>query len=68
MQGDIILAEPRATIGFAGRRVIEGTIGEKLPSGFQSAEFLCEHGFVDRIVPRPEMRETLQKIRAIPIK
>nr|WP_243148185.1 acetyl-CoA carboxylase, carboxyltransferase subunit beta [Bittarella massiliensis (ex Durand et al. 2017)] len=65
MQGDIILAEPRATIGFAGRRVIEGTIGEKLPSGFQSAEFLCEHGFVDRIVPRPEMRETLQKILAI---
>ncbi|MBO1678645.1 acetyl-CoA carboxylase carboxyltransferase subunit beta [Bittarella massiliensis] len=65
MQGDIILAEPRATIGFAGRRVIEGTIGEKLPNGFQSAEFLCEHGFVDRIVPRPEMRETLQKILAI---
>lgn len=65
MQGDIILAEPRATIGFAGRRVIEGTIGEKLPSGFQSAEFLCEHGFVDRIVPRPEMRETLQKILSI---
>ena len=65
MQGDIILAEPRATIGFAGRRVIEGTIGEKLPSGFQSAEFLCKHGFVDRIVPRPEMRETLQKILSL---
>ena len=52
MLGDIILAEPKATVGFAGRRVIEGTIGEKLPKTFQSAEFTLEHGFCDAIVPR----------------
>ncbi|WP_243562584.1 acetyl-CoA carboxylase, carboxyltransferase subunit beta [Neobittarella massiliensis] len=65
MQGDIILAEPRAVIGFAGRRVIEGTIGSKLPAGFQSAEFAQDHGFVDKIVPRGELKETLQRILAL---
>lgn len=62
MQGDIILAEPKALIGFAGPRVIEQTIGQKLPSGFQSAEFLLEHGFIDAIVERKNMRTELGKI------
>ena len=62
MLGDIILAEPGALIGFAGPRVIEQTIGQKLPEGFQRAEFLLEHGFIDKIVPREEMRETLSSI------
>ncbi|MCI8622265.1 MAG: acetyl-CoA carboxylase carboxyltransferase subunit beta [Provencibacterium sp.] len=57
--GDIILAEPKVLVGFAGRRVIEATIKEKLPDDFQTAEFLLEHGFVDRIVSRHEMRRTL---------
>jgi acetyl-CoA carboxylase carboxyl transferase subunit beta len=57
--GDIILAEPGARIGFAGPRVIQQTIGETLPEGFQSAEFQLEHGFVDAIVPRSELRGTL---------
>ena len=60
--GDIILAEPGALIGFAGPRVIEQTIKEKLPDGFQRAEFLLEHGFVDRIVKRKNMKEELYKI------
>jgi acetyl-CoA carboxylase carboxyl transferase beta subunit len=59
MLGDIILAEPGALIGFAGPRVIEQTIGQKLPEGFQRAEFLLEHGFVDRIVERHELKSTL---------
>ncbi|MGN0293232.1 MAG: acetyl-CoA carboxylase carboxyltransferase subunit alpha [Lachnospiraceae bacterium] len=62
MLGDIILAEPKALIGFAGPRVIEQTIGEKLPKGFQRSEFLLEHGFVDRIVERGEMRDVLSRI------
>ena len=65
MLGDIILAEPGALIGFAGPRVIEQTIGQKLPDGFQRAEFLLEHGFIDRIVPREEMKKTLSKILAL---
>lgn len=60
--GDIILAEPKATIGFAGRRVIEGTINETLPEEFQTAEFQLEHGFVDKIVQRPHMKDTLAAI------
>lgn len=60
--GDIILAEPHATVGFAGRRVIEGTIGETLPDDFQSAEFLLEHGFCDAIVPRNRMKQTLAQL------
>ena len=60
--GDIMLAEPGALIGFAGPRVIEQTIGEKLPEGFQRSEFQLEHGFVDAIVPRTQMRETIAKL------
>lgn len=60
--GDIILAEPHAMIGFAGQRVIEQTIGEKLPEGFQTAEFLLEHGFIDKIVERKDLKDTLYKL------
>lgn len=60
--GDITLAEPGALIGFAGPRVIEQTIGQKLPAGFQRAEYLESHGFVDQIVPRGEMREVVGQI------
>ena len=62
MLGDIIIAEPPALIGFAGPRVIEQTIGEKLPEGFQRAEFLLEHGFVDQIVKRENMKPVLGRI------
>ncbi len=62
MLGDIILAEPKALIGFAGPRVIEQTIRQKLPKGFQRSEFLLEHGFVDGIVERHNLRETLARI------
>ena len=62
MLGDIILAEPRTTIGFAGRRVIEGTIGETLPDDFQSSEFLLSHGFCDKIVPRNKLKGTLETL------
>lgn len=57
--GDIIIAEPKVLIGFAGRRVIEGTIRQRLPEDFQSSEFLLEHGFVDMIVERRKIRRTL---------
>ena len=60
--GDVILAEPNALIGFAGPRVIEQTIKQKLPEGFQRAEFLLQHGFIDKIVERKDMKETLYKI------
>ena len=60
--GDITLAEPGALIGFAGPRVIEQTIGQKLPEGFQRAEYLEEHGFVDAIIERRDMRETVSKL------
>ncbi len=60
--GDIILAEPKAMIGFAGPRVIKQTIGQELPEGFQTSEFLLEHGFVDKIVERKDMKETIYKI------
>ena len=59
---DVILAEPGAMIGFAGQRVIEQTIGESLPEGFQTAEFLLEHGFIDKIVERKDLKETLYKL------
>lgn len=62
MLGDIILAEPKALIGFAGSRVIEQTIGQKLPKGFQRSEFLLEHGFIDGIIERSELRQTLSKL------
>ena len=60
--GDIILAEPGALIGFAGPRVIRQTIGQELPEGFQRAEFQLEHGFVDAVVPRAQMRDTLERL------
>ena len=60
--GDIILAEPGALLGFTGRRVIEGTIGKKLPAEFQTAEFMLSKGFVDKIVPRAELKNTLTSL------
>ncbi len=65
MLGDLILAEPKALIGFAGRRVIEQTLREKLPDNFQTAEYLLEHGFVDVIVNRKDLKATLTKILKI---
>jgi acetyl-CoA carboxylase carboxyl transferase subunit beta len=62
MLGDIILAEPGALVGFAGPRVIKQTIGQDLPDGFQRSEFLLDHGFVDAIVPRKELKEYLHQI------
>ena len=62
MQGDIILAEPRVLIGFAGRRVIEQTLKQDLPDDFQKAEFLLAHGFIDQIVPRNELRIRLSNL------
>jgi acetyl-CoA carboxylase carboxyl transferase subunit beta len=64
MLGDINIAEPKALIGFAGPRVIQDTIRQELPTGFQRAEFLLEHGFVDLIVDRRELREMLIKLLA----
>ncbi len=60
--GDLIIAEPKALIGFAGPRVIEQTIRQKLPAGFQRSEFLLEHGMIDRIVERKDLKETLSRI------
>jgi len=66
--GDVILAEPKALIGFAGARVASDTVGEELPEGFQTAEFLLDHGFVDAVVPRPELRATLARLlRLLPV-
>lgn len=62
MQGDVILAEPGAVIGFAGQRVIKQTIGQDLPAGFQTAEFLLEHGQIDDVVPRASLRETTARL------
>ena len=62
MQGDILLAEPKALIGFAGRRVVEQTTKSTLPDNFQSAEFLLEHGFIDQIIPREDLRDTIVNI------
>ena len=62
MLGDIILAEPQTMIGFAGRRVIEQTVRENLPEGFQKAEFLKAHGFVDKIVKRTELKAVISQI------
>jgi len=59
MQGDVILAEPKALVGFAGPRVIEQTIRQTLPEGFQRSEFLRDHGFVDAVVPRPQLKATI---------
>ncbi len=65
MEGDIILAEPNATVGFAGARVIEQTVRKKLPEGFQTSEFLLEHGFVDAIVPRQEQADCISHLLAL---
>jgi acetyl-CoA carboxylase carboxyl transferase subunit beta len=66
--GDLILAEPKALIGFAGARVASGTVGEDLPEGFQSAESLLEHGFVDEVVPRDNLRVTLSRaLKLLPV-
>ncbi|KFN90555.1 acetyl-coenzyme A carboxyl transferase subunit beta [Tetragenococcus muriaticus PMC-11-5] len=62
MQGDIILSEPQALIGFAGRRVIENAIKQELPEDFQRAEFLLEHGFVDQIVTRKELKSRIYEL------
>ena len=62
---DIMLAEPGAVIGFAGKRVIEQTLRQELPEGFQTAEFQLEHGFIDKIVKRPKMKSMLGKILMI---
>ncbi|HJO00410.1 MAG TPA: hypothetical protein QGF86_06050, partial [Nitrospinaceae bacterium] len=65
MLGDIILAEPGALIGFAGPRVIEQTIRQKLPDGFQRAEFLLEHGLIDQVVHRKDLKKTLNQILSL---
>jgi len=66
--GDVVLAEPKALIGFAGARVASDTVGEELPDGFQTAEFLLVHGFVDAVVPRGELRGTLSRLlRLLPV-
>jgi acetyl-CoA carboxylase carboxyl transferase subunit beta len=62
MLGDIIIAEPEALIGFAGPRVIEQTIGQELPDGFQRSEFLLEHGFIDVIAHRKELKQTISTL------
>lgn len=62
MEGDIIIAEPKALVGFAGARVIEQTTGQQLPPGFQRAEFLLEHGFVDMIEPRETLKDCLSRL------
>ncbi|MCZ6885507.1 MAG: acetyl-CoA carboxylase carboxyl transferase subunit beta, partial [Alphaproteobacteria bacterium] len=62
MLGDISIAEPGAIIGFAGSRVIENTIHETLPEGFQRSEYLLEHGMIDMVVPRHELRDTLIRV------
>jgi acetyl-CoA carboxylase carboxyl transferase subunit beta len=60
--GDIVIAEPKALIGFAGPRVVKSTVKQPLPPGFQTSEFLLEHGFVDRIVARPELRPEIARM------
>ena len=62
--GDIILAEPGALIGFAGPRIVEETTRQKLPSGFQTAEYALEHGMLDAIVPRPQMAQYVSRLLA----
>jgi acetyl-CoA carboxylase carboxyl transferase subunit beta len=65
MLGDVCISEPGALIGFAGRRTIEGTIGEKLPEGFQTAEFSLKHGLLDLIAPRRDLKEAIRKVLAV---
>lgn len=63
--GDVIISEPGALLGFAGQRVIEDTIGEKLPEGFQRAEFMLKHGLIDLVVPRRNLRETVANLLSV---
>ena len=65
MLGDIIIAEPKSLIGFAGPRVIEQTIKQQLPENFQTAEFLFQHGMIDMIVSRKELKQTLIKLLSL---
>ena len=65
MEGDIIIAEPGALIGFAGPRVIEQTTKKTLPEGFQKAEFLLDHGFIDAIIPRTEQKKTISSLLSL---
>ena len=65
MEGDILLAEPGATIGFAGARVVEQTTRKSLPKGFQTAEFVLEHGFLDAIVPRSRQKQQIADLLAL---
>ena len=60
--GDVIIAEPKALVGFAGPRVVQATVKVELPDGFQTSEFMLEHGFIDRIVPRSELRTEIARI------
>jgi acetyl-CoA carboxylase beta subunit len=62
---DVVLAEPGATIGFAGERVITQATHEQVPPGFQTSEFMLEHGFVDKVVPRPDLRQSLARLMAL---
>ena len=68
MLGEIIFAEPKATAGFAGARVIQQTIGESLPDGFQTSEFLKDHGGIDKIVPRKDLRDEIGNLITILLK
>ena len=68
MLGDIIIAEPKATVGFAGARVIEQTIGETLPAGFQTSEYIKEHGGIDLVVSRKDLRDTIGNLITILLK
>jgi acetyl-CoA carboxylase carboxyl transferase subunit beta len=60
--GDVVFAEPRALVGFAGPRVVQATVKQELPAGFQTSEFLLAHGFVDRIVARPDLRTEIARV------
>jgi len=68
MLGDVIVAEPKATVGFAGARVIQQTIGESLPENFQTSEYVLEHGGIDLVVPRKDLRDTVGKLLSILLK
>ena len=68
MLGDILIAEPKATIGFAGARVIQQTIGESLPEGFQTSEYVREHGGIDLVVSRKNLRDTVGTLLSIFLK
>lgn len=68
MLGDVAIAEPKALIGFAGPRVIQNTVGETLPDGFQRSEFLLDHGFIDQIVHRKDLKTKLAQLLSLLLK